>query len=757
MRRRWKRWVAGTFAAALTGTALWIVWPLDPLEHDETAQSSLVLTDRHGLSLRATRSAEGARKSWVPLAEIDPDLLVAFVQAEDRRFYRHGGVDPMALGRALVSDLRAGAVVSGGSTITMQLARILHPSERTLWGKLVQAAWALRLDWHLSKQAILEQYLNRVPLGQGTLGVDAAADLYFGASARNLSAGQAALLAGLASSPSRDNPLAAPARAARRRARVLERLRQVGTLSPDEVTRARAEPVLGSGVEAPFNAPHFTSWVLAHRDALADRRSTTLRTSLDLGLQAALEAEVRHTVAVMRKQGAEHAALVVLDNRSGDILTWVGSPDFFDPGSGQVDMVVSPRQPGSTLKAFLYGLAFDRGYTPATVLPDLATVYQTTTGPYAPRNYDRRFHGPIRIREALASSFNVPAVELANRIGVSSYLETLHRAGFASLRQPSTYYGLGLALGNGEVTLLELANGYRALANGGVWHPARWWASSPGEAPLESRTVMSGESAALVLDILSDPVARIPGFGPSTPLEFPFPAAAKTGTSRHFTDNWAVAVTGGFTVAVWVGNFSGRPMDGVSGVSGAGPLLHRAALLVADRYPPGDLPGVRGRFTEVVICRSSGLVAGPHCPRATEWFRAGTAPTRPCDWHTADGMVLPPEYQEWAAQMRNGNAVASASMVRAASDTGRMGFRITTPREGDRYRFVPGVERAYATLGLRVAGAPPRAEVRWSVDGRPVPGPRWPLEPGAHRIRAQAGSLNDEVTIEVINDGRTDP
>ena len=755
-----RRKVLGALAASaalLLAVVLWIALPLPARLLDPPPVPTLRLLDRSGAPLRTTRTPEGELRQWVPLAEMEPSLLVAFVAAEDRRFYAHHGVDPRALGRALLADLRARRVVSGASTIPMQLARLLRPLPRSLPGKLAQGLWALRLDAHLSKQAMLEQYLNRVPLGQGVVGVEAAAALYFGASARALSAGQAALLAGIAGAPSRDNPLVAPGRAAARRAVVLGRMRREGALTAPEVAAAAREPVRNPPGTRAFLAPHFTSALLARMEQSGRAPAGDVRTPLDLPLQEALEAEVRHTVETMGRSGVRDAAAVVLDNATGGILAWVGSPDFFAAGNGQVDMVVSPRQPGSSLKGFLYGMAFDRGYTPASILPDVATVYQTGTGPYAPRNYDRRFHGPVRAREALASSFNVPAVELANRLGVAELLATLRRAGFTSLGQDAAHYGLGLALGNGDVTLLELANGYRAIANGGVWGPVRWLAGeSERRAEGGERRVMSSGAAALVLDVLGDPVARIPGFGPATPLEFPFPAAAKTGTSRHFTDNWAVVVTGGFTVAVWVGNFDGRPMEGVSGVAGAGPLLHRAALLTAARHDPGALPTPEQAGARAVsICRLSGLRAGPHCPASTEWFLPGTVPAHDCDWHdAAGGVILPARYADWAGQARLAAVSGERSAARPAADSVASAFRITSPADGDVFRFVPGVPQTYATIGLRTAGAPGAgaARVSWSVDGRPVRGGRLPLVPGRHRVRADAGSLHDEVVIEVKED-----
>jgi penicillin-binding protein 1C len=736
---RWWRLGCGSAAAGLAAVTVWIAAPLPRALAAPGPVPSLVLLDRHGRALRATRAQEGSRGGWTGIGDLDPKVLQAFLAVEDRRFYDHPGVDLRALARASLQDVRAGTIVSGGSTITMQLARLLRGTPRTLFGKLRQIAWALRLEAHLDKQSILELYLNRVPLGQATAGVTAAAALYFGADPRNLSLGQSALLAALAHAPSRDNPLADPGRARARRALALGRMTALGYARPGDVARADAEPVRAAQLTTPFLAPHFTTRVLQWADERAASPSGEWRTTLDLDLQTALEAEVRHTVDVLADRSVAHAAAVVLDNASGGVLAWVGSPDFLADTAGQVDMVVSPRQPGSALKPFLYGLAFDHGVTPASVLPDLPRTYQTTLGVYRPRNYDRRFHGPVRARDALGSSYNVPAVELAQRVGVASLLATLHHAGFASLDHGADYYGLGLSLGNGDVTLLELANGYRALANGGVWRPVQWKELEEAAAETTTRKVMSPQAAALVLDILSDPVARSPSFGVESPLDLPFRAAAKTGTSRHFTDNWAVATTGGFTVAVWVGNFSGRPMQGVGGITGAGPLLHRAALLVAQRYPPGNLPEPgRAGAVAVRICRLSGLRAGPECPPTTEWFMPGTEPTHDCDWHRAGRVVLPVEYAGW---------VDPGATPRGSAEPTQ--FRILSPQDGDRYSLPVGAEARYATIALRAAGGD-GSGWRWFVDGREWREERWRLSPGAHRIRAvTARGASDEVRIEV--------
>ncbi|MCE9602864.1 MAG: penicillin-binding protein 1C [Gemmatimonadetes bacterium] len=771
VRRALRIGVLAVLAAMVAGAgalAVWVVLPLPDHLLDPPVAPGVRILDRNGVLLRSTRAEDGTRGRWVPLASIDPDLIVAFVAVEDRRFWDHHGVDLRAVARAARDDWRAERIVSGASTISMQLARLLDPGARGWRSKLSETAWALRLEWHLPKQVILEQYLNRVHLGQNTAGVAAAAAYYMGAAAHELSVGEAALLAGLAHAPSRDNPVTSPRRAVARRRVALARMVRAGAVPEEVAARANEEPALTRRARAPFLAPHFTTRVLQELPAITG--DITLGTTIDAALQSELEGEARQAVSLLSERGVKQAAIVVLDNATGGVLAWVGSPDFWEPAAGQTDMVTSARQPGSALKPFLYALAFDRGVTAATVLADVPTSFTTVNGTYQPRNYDRRFRGPVRAREALASSYNVPAVILAQRVGTGALLHTLHLAGFGSLARTPEYYGLGLALGNGDVTLMELANGYRALVNGGTyegWH----WRQDDAAAPGDGRRVVSRAAATLVLDVLADPAARVPGFGVMTPFDFPFPAAVKTGTSRHFTDNWAVAVTGTFTVAVWAGDVRGRPMEGVSGVTGAGPLLHRAVVLTAARYAPGLLPSpAEASLTPARICRVSGLLATTECPGMREWFAAGTAPVVRDDWVRAGRVRLPEQYAAWVADAGQGfvidhdpdwvdprdrvdapQAVGPAPTrprVTSAPRPEPAGFRITSPADGDVYRMPPGVPRDYATVALRAAGEP--GEVRWFVDGAPHEAQRWELRPGAHLIRAVAASGRvNEVRIRV--------
>ncbi|MEO7359301.1 MAG: penicillin-binding transpeptidase domain-containing protein, partial [Gemmatimonadaceae bacterium] len=555
-------------------------------------------------------------------------------------------------------------------------------------------------------------------------------------------------------------------RARARRSLALKRLQTRQLATADEIERANEEPVRVSSsfnassvatTSAPFPAPHFTSWLLAREDEKRDARNAAplstgarnqaiaIRTTLDLALQTEVEGEVRHVVSQLSGQEVQHAAAVVLDNTTGDVLAWVGSPDF-NAASGQVDMVVSHRQPGSALKPFVYALAFDHGVTAATVLDDISHSWQTPSGPYRPRNYDRREHGPVRAREALASSYNIPVVQLADQLGVPAVLHTLRDAGFASLTRSAEHYGLGLALGDGDVSLIELANAYRALRNGGVWHPIRVDANAP--VADSSVRVVSRGAATLVLDVLADPVARLAGFGETTPFDFAFPVAAKTGTSRHFTDNWAVAVAGNFTVAAWVGNFDGHPMAAVSGITGAGPLLRRVVLRTATRVQPGVLPTpTEVGATLERVCRVSGQRAVPDCPAIDEWFLPGTHAPAGESWYREGALVLPSRYAAWrkrsTGQVGDGERVATSDM--SAGKSGRIdrtpqALTIESPRNGDRYEVPVGVEESVATISLRAAGVESSARLQWSIDGKPYTGPRWKLVAGAHTIVVRAAN-----------------
>jgi penicillin-binding protein 1C len=742
---------AALVAAVAAGT--FVARPLPDGLLDRRPVTSVRFTDRDGGLLRELRSREDGRS--VPLAggEIPPLVREAFLAAEDQRFGRHPGVDPLAVARAVVQNLRAGRIVSGASTIPQQLARRLVPRERTWLGKLGEALWALRLTAHLDDERILLEYLDRVPLGNSIHGVEAAAETYFGRPAARLSVGQAALLAGMTRAPAVYDPYRWPERARARMRSVLALMAENGALDPDEARRAGEAPLDLVPRETAFRAPHLVASLARSLEDLGLGAAVTVETTLDPALQADLEAAVREEVAGLAGKDATAAAALVVDNRTGEVLAYVGSAGFFDEASGgQNDGVRALRQPGSALKPFAYGLALASGFTPATVLSDVETRLATPGGAWVPRNYDRRVHGPVRLRAALASSYNIPAVRLADRLGPDRILATLRRAGFASLTEDARHYGVGLVLGNGDVSLYELARAYRGLARGGVVGPlttirraedaAGYGLPVPRE--LGEQRFLPEEAVALLTDILADEAARAPAFGLDNALRLPFPVAAKTGTSRAHVDNWAVGFTRERTVAVWVGNFDGRAMRGVSGITGAGPLFRRAMLLAMRGVEPTPLVD-RSRFEEVAICPLSGGRAGPSCPGALhERFLPGTGPGEECPVHGPGGdLVLGPEFSSWA------RAEGLASDAGARGPATALGL----PGDGDEYALEPGIPAEAQEIPVRAVARHGVEALEWRLDGGervPLPVPfvgRVAASPGFHRLELYEAGATEPAAV----------
>jgi penicillin-binding protein 1C len=609
------------------------------------------IVDRHGKDLRELRSEAGLRGRSLPLEALGDRIVVSTLVSEDRDFFGHAGIDSKAIVRALAQNLRHGRLVSGASTITQQLVKLLdnegQPRPRTLGEKLKEAARAENLEKVVSKQAILEAYLNRLSYGHGLTGPESAAHAYFGKSARDLSWAEAAYLAVLPRAPSYLDPYLHPGRVAPRQRALLDALHEHGMIEDADHARALAEIVDPRPLTHPFLAPHFTEALVA--DHLLDEATGVTRSTLDLELQRDVEGLIHTHLCSLANQGASNAAVLVVDNARGEILAYAGSADFDDPTiAGQTDVIRARRQPGSTLKPFVYALAFARGHTAAEMLPDVPTSFPEGAGAYAPQNFDGTFEGPISAREALAGSLNVPAIRLAAELPAGELLATLRALGMESLDRDAAHYGLALALGSGEIELRELASAYVALARGGRWIPLRSTLESaaPSSNPLEGvahadpapegegLAVLEPEVVALVTESLSDPLARVRGLHGRGPFDLGFPVAVKTGTSSGFRDTWSAGYTHERTVVVWVGNADGSPTRGLTGASGAGPLF-ADVMRRAMRDAPAHAPLFHADQLELAeVCPLSGKLAGPSCvEHVSRHFRRGHPPTEHCDLH----------------------------------------------------------------------------------------------------------------------------
>ena len=777
----------------------------DTLYAHQTNVSTRIL-DRRGRLLYEIADPHAGRHTPVPLEEIPRYCRQATIATEDASFYTNPGVDPVGILRAVWINLRGGEVLAGGSTITQQLVRnlLLTPqerTERTLIRKLRETILAWRIARTYSKDEVLALYLNEVYYGNLAYGIEAAARTYFGKGAAELDLAECALLAGLPQAPAAYDPLTDPEAARERQRVVLGLMVDQGYITEEQARLAAQERLHFAAAPFPIEAPHFVMFVRAW---LEDRfglealytQGLVVTTTLDLDLQRTAEAAIRrHLDRLARvEEGSplhdvNNAALVALDPRTGEILAMVGSPDYFDPTiDGAVNAALALRQPGSAIKPVTYAAAFDprrdHPLTPASVLLDVRTVFPTREGrPYVPENYDRRFHGPVSAREALACSYNVPAVRVLQEVGVDQMVALARDLGLSSFDDRDRL-GLALTLGGGEVRLLELTGAYGAFANGGrrvepigvleirdAGGEIRYRADPrPGPQVLDPRV------AYLITDILSDNDARAPAFGPRSVLSLSRPAAAKTGTSSDWRDNWTVGYTSQLVTGVWVGNADGRPMVQVSGVDGAGPIWHDFMEAALRGQPVMEFPEPPG-LERTRICVPSGLLPTPYCLRTREEvFIAGTGPTQPDDWYrpvqvdTATGLpagpetppervvervLLIPPAEAWEWARANGWPLPpDPSSLDGGEPTTDQGpaLILVSPDPGAVYILSPEVPASYQAIHVaaRPSAGARVTKVTLYVDGKPLAvltAPPyqavWTLEPGEHRFWAEGVDRED--------------
>ena len=712
-------WAAGLALAA--GPALALP-SFDEVRADFRSSETLVLSREGEVIQRLRTDATVRRGQWLGLADVSPALQRALVLSEDRRFYEHSGVDWAAVSAAAWANLWHERT-RGASTLTMQLAGLLDgdwrqgPGGRTVTQKMGQAVAAQLLERRWRKDQILEAYLNLVPFRGELVGIDALARTLFGKAAHGLDERESAVAAALVRAPN-----ARPALVARRACGVLRDMQQ-GQADCEAVDLFTTAALQRRAYDASAGiAPHFA------RQWLRGGHGAGQRSSLSAPLQRMAQQTLQRHLRELAGRNVQDAALVVLDNASGEVLAWVGSSGPLSQAA-EVDGVLALRQPGSTLKPFLYAQAIaEKRLTAASLLHDSPAQIATAGGLYIPQNYDRQFKGWVSVRQALGSSLNVPAVRSLVMVSPDAFFAQLRRLGLA-LRESGGYYGYSLALGSSEVRLLELANAYRALANGGRVSPVAY---APGARAAFTQALDAG-AAFIVGDILADANARVPTFGSDSVLNTRFWSAVKTGTSKDMRDNWAMGWSQRYTVGVWVGNAGGSPMHDVSGSSGAAPIwadvmawLHRGAPSHAPRPPAGVLRQP---------VRFDGGADRLESPRE-EWFVRGT------------------QQAVFAIDIE-----APDAYIASASGKKHMNFgtpaRIIAPAPGSIIALDPDIPPAHQRLQLQAQGG---TALRWRIDGRPVgqgAALAWLPWPGRHRVELldAQGQMQDSVQIEVRGAG----
>ena len=734
-----KQLLYGTAALLIvlcTGGWLSLFFPFPELDAFMQRDWSTRVYDRGGNLIQILALEDGIRREFTAYASIPPDAVRIFLAAEDKDFFSHHGIDVAAIARAAYQNISSGKRVSGASTVTMQLARLVVPAKRrTFFAKLREARNALRIERRLSKQAILELYLNSLPFGFQTEGITSAARNFFALPLSELTAEQLCCLAVIPRRPAGYNPLEYPEACAKKAAALYRSIfmQEIGEQDGQQDTsltdRLLQAARTARRFEYPFEMPHYIEYLVrrykagdfypqpevpqdgtqhqleyspkitqesnppqwnsqtqtAHQPVSASPKAAPQALPPDWYLTAdsALTAQAELLLRAQLKNNPQarihNGAVLVIENATGNILAWVGSNSYFDDESnGKIDGVTALNQSGSSSKPFLYALALEQGWKPSDVLPDIPIRFGKEEA-YIPRNFNNRFNGPVRLRVALASSLNIPAVYLLNEIGIETYLRTLEELGFQSINTENSDVKLSLALGSVPVPLYELVRAFSVFPRDGVLLPLRSFTDgSTADGFSSPRQVFSADTARLICSILSDSAARAKGFGFSSPLKVSFPAIFKTGTANQFQSLIALASSSAFTVGIWMGNFAGDTVIGKTGSSAPASIARNLLVRLHSQPLTDGLSAPANAFAEPEhwrresICALSGMLAGSACPNTVqEYLPSNQSSTKSaiynarsryreqesgrCTWHRTENgrtvTVYPEEYRRWFANI----------------------------------------------------------------------------------------------------------
>lgn len=710
--------------AGLCAFALGVRLSLRPLPETLIPHATTVkkrqVTDRNGDPLSYTFSTGWNLGDIRPLFSIPILLQHAFVEAEDRRFYEHNGVDWRARLHALWQNARALRVVRGASTISEQVVRMLHPRTRSVWSRFIEGIEATQLERTFTKQDILEFYLNQVPFAGNRRGVVQAARYFWDRDVETLSEREQLALAVMVRAPERLDLYKDIHGVDRRIEQLADHMERIGALSQEARAAARQQTFVLSRGTLPVRADHFVRYVHSSNTPAVDGK---IPTTLNVELQQRVQEILERRVADLASKDVSDGAALVVDNRSGEVLAWVNAGEFGTDEGSQIDAVVTPRQPGSTLKPLLYALALSGDWSAATIINDAPIAEAVGSGLHTYRNYSRMHYGDISLREALGNSLNIPAIKTIQHVGKHEFHTFLRTAGFTSLSKPTDFYGEGLALGTGEVTLFELVQAYAALANKGMWRPLKVVRTEESREATRKAAgrLVSPEVASIVGNILSDPHARRREFGSDGILRFPVQTALKTGTSTDYRDAWTIGFSERFTVGVWIGNLNRAAMHEMSGARGPALVLRSifAELYRTDEAHPLYLaPSLSHR----TVCPLTGKLASEGCPHVEEIFIPGSEPTTECS-------------------VRHTERSIPGSTTNHPVDEKP---RILMPTPGLKLAQDPRIPDHLEALPFEIAAPTDATQIKWIVDNREVgvSGGRvstylWPLEAGHHEVRAK--------------------
>ncbi len=742
---------------------------MKPLPHCLSNVTGIVkkprILDRHGIPLTTTYTGTWNRHDQKALHDIPSFLQEAFIFSEDRRFYHHGGVDWLARFHALFQNIRAGRAVRGASTITEQVVRLIHPRPRTIWSRWIEGFEARQLEKSSNKHDILWFYLNQVPYASRRRGIVQAARFYFDRDVESLNIKESLALAVLVRAPDYYDLHRHPGRINGPLKSLATAMKNQEILTPIQSRAITAQSFELKHPALSVRAPHFARFVLNHPDQFNGVYPKKIHTTLDGGLQQRVQTLLDTALASHRDRKVHNGAALVVDHSTGEILAWAvghytkennfhqATAQYPEPlqakNHGQdINAVTALRQPGSAMKPFVYAMALEKGWTAATLIQDSPLAERVGMGMHAYHNYSGQHYGAVTLRNALGNSLNIPAVRTIQFVGVEDYLTRLRTLGFTSLNQHPDFYGDGLALGNGEVSLYELVQAYTVLANQGRWIPLCTVSGTPIKYKY-NRQIFSKEITSLMGHILSDAGARTLEFGRGGLLNFPVQTAVKTGTSSDYRDTWAMGYNCNFTVGVWMGNLDGSPTRGMTGSRGPGFVLrsifarlnqmrdtrplYMSPRLVRREISIQPMPPARKKwlFPESFSNRSM----------RTEWFLPGTEPSQSMTTVLEGPMESPMIY-------------AKSHRPHTPS------FGLIQPLNGMHLAMDPRIPDDHEVLACRVTGVSPGDTLAWYLDGQPltVTGSQfnWQVHPGSHvlevsRIRHSGHTVSPEEN-EILKD-----
>ena len=714
-------------------------------------KAPITIYDRNGMVLMETTGGKKGLSQYVDMKGVPSEFIELLLFSEDRNFYHHWGISIKGIARSLYKNLKAMRIISGGSTITQQLIKSKKEIIRnTVISKLAEIIEAIRLELHFSKKEILQAYLNEIYLGNNIYGFEKAALVYFDKHLYQCDLLEQAFLISMVKAPEKYNPYKNPDTIVKLARMLLDRASQSYLkLTPMQKDAYRNKKIHLQYSENNVCAPLFCLYALSKaRELFPNKDITKIYTTLDAPLYKDLLAIVRNSLSILKDKNALHAGMVIIDNKTMEIIAMIGSIDFFDYGKGQIDATLIKKQAASTMKPFAYALALDKGiFHTSSILPDVYTQFYSKVGNYIPKNFSQSYHGPVRLAKALGCSYNIPAVYVTSKIGIVPLYNFLRSIGFDSINRSPSFYGLGMVLGNAEVTLMELANAYTIFPRGGIYSQAnaiQKVVDASGKeyvvSPRKGITVLKPSTCYLISHILSEYKYKVEAFGLHSAIHFPFPFAAKTGTSKDFKDNFVAAYNSKITCAAWVGNLYNETLDNLPAVSGAGIVLKNVLVNLWDKgFSFENFTNTEKEIKSIKICLLSGLPATSLCPQTEyELYALNNVPKGLCNWHFNGKTTVPAEYAGWAAKKHYD--------VSQEND-----IRIIFPKNGAAFKIDTTIRKSLQAIPLRVAST--QKGIRWFVDGHYIgKGCEivWQLQKGNHVICAQSDTYKDYVNIVVL-------